>query len=90
MRLIGRPFARAVRIKLEWSTSIIEPRVIRAILAIYARDNATIGSIMYFGAPPFQPPPGSHFSVMANIITSNGATTKLGITTPVIAMPITE
>ncbi len=29
-----QPFARAVRIKLECSTSIIEPRVIRAMLAI--------------------------------------------------------
>ena len=53
------------------------------------QNNATIGKIMNFRAPPFQPPPGSHFSVMANIITSNGATTKLGITTPVIATPFT-
>ncbi|SKO68378.1 Uncharacterised protein [Mycobacteroides abscessus subsp. massiliense] len=32
MRLMGRPLARAVRIKGLFNTSIIAPRVIRAIL----------------------------------------------------------
>lgn len=44
---------------------------------------------MNFRAPPFQPPPGNQCSEMAKISTSSGATTKLGITTPVMAKVIT-
>ena len=83
----GSPCARAVRMKSARSTSIILPRVSRAMYAICGSPSAMTGNTRWRQSP--KPPAGSHFSVTANNSTKSGAMTKFGIETPVIAAAIT-
>jgi hypothetical protein len=68
-------------------TSIMLPRVSRAMAAIWGSASATIGSTALAGRA--QPPTGSQASHRPKIRVSIGATTKFGTVMPVIAVAIT-
>ena len=86
---VGRPLARAVRIKLLCMTSIRLPRITRAMVATLMNVSSAIGRTMKRGAKASQPPAGSQCSEIANTSTRTGPITNDGNTLPRLPTSIT-
>ena len=81
---MGRPLARAARMKLELSTSIRLPRITRPTVDRLITASKVTGSTTKRHWPSFQPPDGSHCSQSANTVTSRGPMTNEGTDPPIL------
>ena len=87
---IGRPLARAVRMKLELITSIRLPRITRPTVERLIRLSNAMGSTQKRSSWSLHPPEGNQGSQMANTITSTGPRTKDGTALPTLPTSISR